>query len=136
MAIQWVPTFAEAHSGAPASFSCAAVPHANPADTAFYQFGFQWNMDAIHAPEAWALTTGSDDIRVGVLDTGGSPTHLDLTGKYDQSVCKNFTFQFDLNTGIQIGPLDPADWQDRHFHGTHVSGTIAGNSIGVAAVAP
>ena len=41
-------------------------------------FGLQWNMTQIDVPEAHAVTTGSPDVVVGVLDSGISSTHPDL----------------------------------------------------------
>src|SRR5262245_45074472 len=32
--------------------------------------GLLWNLERIHAPEAWQVTTGAQAIKVGVADTG------------------------------------------------------------------
>lgn len=98
------------------------VHNINPSDAFFYDL-YQWDMKRINVADAWHHATG-DGIRVGILDTGGSPTHLDLAGKYDEPACRNFTSP------------NPADWEDRHFHGTHVAGTVSTNNIGIAGVAP
>ncbi|MCB2204997.1 S8 family serine peptidase [bacterium] len=121
---KWVPSLAEATKGIPQSIS-NPVASGDPWNAAFY--GDQWGLVQIDAMSAWNVTTGSSDIRVGVLDTGGSPDHQDLAGKYDLAACRNFS---------PSNPGNPADWQDRHFHGTHVAGTISTNNIGVAGVAP
>jgi thermitase len=63
----------------------------------------------IDAPEAWALSTGSD-VKVAVIDTGIDATHPDLAGK----VAGGYDY---VN-----GDTNPAD---DHSHGTHVAGTIA-----------
>ena len=41
-------------------------------------FGLQWDMTQINTPAANAVTTGSPDVVVGVLDSGISSTHPDL----------------------------------------------------------
>ena len=119
---KWVPTFLEATKGVPQAMSNPAAS-GDPWDAGF--FGIQWGLTQIDAMSAWNVTTGSSDIRVGILDTGGSPDHQDLAGKYDLAACRNFS-----PSG------GPNDWQDRHFHGTHVAGTVSTNNIGVAGVAP
>jgi len=63
----------------------------------------------IDAPEAWAISTGSD-VKVAVIDTGIDYTHIDLAGK--------FAGGYDFVNG-------DSDPMDDHGHGTHVSGTIA-----------
>eukprot|EP00927_Polykrikos_kofoidii_P077434 TRINITY_DN74372_c0_g1_i1.p1 TRINITY_DN74372_c0_g1~~TRINITY_DN74372_c0_g1_i1.p1 ORF type:complete len:470 (+),score=59.66 TRINITY_DN74372_c0_g1_i1:127-1536(+) len=103
---------------------------------------------SIHAPEAWAETTGntSASIIVGVMDTGIDYRHVDLrdrmwsnpneipgngidddgNGIVDDVHGANFA----MNDG---DPMDDA----RSSHGTHVAGTIAAtgdNDIGVTGV--
>jgi thermitase len=64
----------------------------------------------IDAPEAWAISTGSVNVKVAVIDSGLDYTHPDLAAKYAGG--DDFIF----NDG------DP---MDDHGHGTHVAGTIA-----------
>ncbi len=44
------------------------------------QFGGTVDAD-IDAPEAWQITQGSSNIKVGIIDTGVETSHPDLTGK-------------------------------------------------------
>src|SRR6185295_183905 len=45
--------------------------HAAPeADSNDPEAGMLWGMKAIHAPEAWAISTGSKDVIVAISDTG------------------------------------------------------------------
>ena len=88
-------------------------------------FGSQWNLPAIHAPEAWDITRGTAAIKVAVVDTGVDCGHPDLQGQ-----CAAQVNYVDSNSG----PI-----QDDNGHGTHVAGIIAAvmnNLIGVAGVAP
>ena len=64
----------------------------------------------IDAPEAWAISRGSSNVTVAVIDTGVDYTHPDLAANYAGG--HDFVF----------GDGDP---MDDHGHGTHVAGTIA-----------
>jgi len=64
----------------------------------------------LDAPEAWAISTGSQAVKVAVIDSGIDYTHPDLAG--------NYAGGFDFYTG-------DSDPMDDHGHGTHVAGTIA-----------
>ncbi|MBE0644055.1 MAG: S8 family serine peptidase [Bacteroidetes bacterium] len=94
-------------------------------DAEFYDI--QWGLQEIGVGAAWNVTRGSRAVRVGILDTGISPDHVDLMGKYDLDASMNFSAS---------NPSDPKDYIDRHYHGTHVSALIASNNLGVASVAP
>ena len=83
-----------------------------------------WGMEAINAPEAWDISTGSDDVYVVVIDSGVDYTHSDLAANYSHTYSRNFT------SGKINNP-------DDHGHGTHVSGIIGAigdNAEGVAGV--
>lgn len=91
----------------------------------------QWDMDLIRAAEAHAVSTGSRDVVVGVLDSGIDPTHPDLVGALDPA----------LSAGCTTGVADPARaaWSPTtSAHGTHVAGVIAAadDGLGTTGVAP
>lgn len=102
-----------------------ATSVAAPESAEFY--GIQWGLQQIRAAEAWRVTRGSGAVRVGILDTGISPDHVDLAGKYDLDASVNLSAS---------NAADRRDFIDRHYHGTHVSALVASNSRGVAGVAP
>jgi hypothetical protein len=91
-----------------------------------------WGVALINAASAWATTMPAnygEGVKVGILDTGGDPTHEDLV----------YAGGFDAVLGSAL----PADWNDNLAvcggHGTHVAGTIAaqrGNGLGYVGVAP
>lgn len=79
----------------------------------------------IDAPEAWAITTGSDAVMVAVVDTGIAYNHPDLD---DGRV------RTDIDVDLVNNDLDAMDDNE---HGTHVAGIIAAetnNATGVAGV--
>jgi hypothetical protein len=85
---------------------------ASPNDPIFISPG-QWNLQVINAAQAWDKTTGSTNIKVGILDNGCYSTHEDLSGK------------------IVGGDTKRGD------HGTRVAGVIGAktnNGIGIASL--
>jgi subtilisin family serine protease len=94
-------------------------------------FSRQWDMTQIGVPEAHAVTTGSPNVVVGVLDSGISSTHPDLATQIAK----------DKSTSCIGGVTNTAEaaWNPTTSdHGTHVAGTIAAaiNGVGVTGVAP
>ncbi len=87
-------------------------------------FPDQWNLPAIHAPEAWDVTQGTSAIKVAVVDTGVDCGHLDLQGQ--------------CTVQVNYVNYDPGPIQDDNGHGTRVAGIIAArtnNDIGIAGIA-
>ncbi|MCA9706310.1 MAG: peptidase S8, partial [Myxococcales bacterium] len=102
-------------------------PRFEPNDPMFH---LQWHMEQIHAPQAWAKTTGKGVV-VAVIDTGvawkdgkGVRQLPDLAGT-------EFVAGESFINGLPEG-------LDDHAHGSHVAGTIAqttNNELGVTGVA-
>ena len=132
MVARWVPTLDEAHAtvaDAALALAPAATPK-SPLTAAFYLAGLQWDMQQIHADQAWTQgRTGIPSVRVAILDTGLDPDHIDENGTViDQATSTYFV--------PSVSPDGGPRWIDDHFHGTHVGGTVTTNNIGTAGVAP
>ncbi len=114
-----------------------------------------WLPDAdIDAPEAWDVTVGSQDVVVGLIDSGVNHQHPDLVSKIwanpgetgagretngvdddGNGFVDDFRgWDFSRDDGTPEGDNDPMDVLG---HGTHTGGTVAAagdNSIGVVGV--
>ncbi|WP_285665572.1 S8 family serine peptidase [Actinorhabdospora filicis] len=77
----------------------------------------QWQLDALHARDAWALSTGRGAI-VAVVDSGVDKYHVDLRGK----VLPGADFVESADGSGGDGSFDPVG------HGTSVAALIAGNN--------
>ncbi|MDF3059312.1 MAG: hypothetical protein K0R17_3527 [Rariglobus sp.] len=98
----------------------------------------------IDAPEAWDITTGSRNVRVGVIDTGIDYTHPDLAANMWTNPGEIAGNGIDDDNNGYIDDLHGWDFvnndanpMDDHYHGTHVAGTIGAvgnNATGVAGV--
>ena len=104
------------------------VEVANPPNSGDDDFAFdlQWNMDAIDAPEAWAIGARGRGARVAVIDDGVDPTHPDLVGR--------------VRGDLSISFVPGQSWDDpaSAVHGTAVASVIAAsdNGTGLIGVAP
>lgn len=88
------------------------------------------DMTQIKADQAWAVTTGSASVKVGILDTGVDDQHQDLAPNFNAADSVSCAYgKPDTRTGA---------WRDVGTHGTHVAGTVAAakNGKGVIGVAP
>ncbi|MEU9027265.1 S8 family serine peptidase [Streptomyces sp. NPDC048383] len=88
------------------------------------------DMTQIKADQAWAVTTGSATVKVGILDTGVDDQHQDLAPNFNAADSASCAYgKADARSG---------SWRDVGTHGTHVAGTVAAakNGKGVIGVAP
>lgn len=90
----------------------------------------QWWAQRIASPEAHAITGGSPEVTVAVIDTGVDASHRDLDDNVDASRSASCT------SGAPN--QDPAAWNDDSGHGTNVAGVIAAeaNGRGIVGIAP
>lgn len=109
------------------SMAQAAYAMATPVVPSAFQIsaGTPWGISAVKAPQAWGAANYGQGARVAVLDTGIDKTHPSLRDNFEAG--QDFT-------GLSAGD----DVTDTVGHGTHVSGTIAGemDSFGFTGVAP
>ncbi len=107
----------------------------------------QWGLTAIQAPQAWALTQGSPEVVIAVIDTGVNFRHPDLQGNIwiNQAEAEGREGGDDDHNGYvdDIHGWDFADNDnqplDTDSHGTHVAGIIGAvtdNALGIAGVCP
>ena len=102
-----------------------ASPNPNEIDTTLDS---QWGLEAIQASEAWAISTGTNVIKVGVLDTGIDTTHPDLSNR----ICRE-----NLHCNLWYPTYDMSKTSVGYYdqHGTLVSGIICGeNNSGISGV--
>lgn len=89
-----------------------------------------WGIEFLYNNSAITSTSGGAGINVAVLDTGVLKTHPDLARRVKQ--CKDF-----INPRF---PVRDGSCDDKHGHGTHVSGIILADAgadkLGVYGVAP
>lgn len=106
----------------------AKPPRLEPDDPMFH---YQWHMEQVRAPEAWASSTRGEGAIVAVIDTGVAwRTEAGIRQLPDLKQTK-FTSGESFVAGAPSG-------LDDHAHGSHVAGTIAqstDNGIGVTGVA-
>jgi serine protease len=123
-------------------FRARAFGGTPPVDDPLYQYQ-AWHYELIRCPQAWAATTGSNQVRVAVIDTGRR-LHPDLDPNTDTAGVE-FDFISDPQIAADGGGRDGDAFDEgdgtgvspSSFHGTHVAGTIGargGDAFGVCGV--
>lgn len=140
---QWISpnlrtSLEDALAGSPRPMG-GAMPMGMPMDPddEFWTKKEQFNLTLTRFPEAWAVTTGSDDVHIAVVDTGMQVSHPDLAPRVS-----SFGYDFIADAasagdgdGIDADPSEPDDFDIFFFHGTYCGGVAAAvtnNKIGVA----
>ena len=93
-----------------------AAPNPTPTN-----YNNQWGLrgaNGISAEAAWDITTGSNAVRVGVIDTGIQGNHPDLVNRVNVGLSRDFTI---------ASPHTVTTVTDGGEHGTHVAGIIGAN---------
>ncbi len=110
------------------------------------QFGSQYALDRIHAPEAWDISTGGQTVQgheivVAVLDDGFDLGHSDIIFWKNQSEIPSNSLDDDENGYVDDydgwNALDESANLASLQHGTHVSGIIGAtgnNNNGISGV--
>ena len=99
--------------------------------TGYEYNAYNWYKNSLSLVEAWqgADTLGSDDVVVGVIDTGVNENHLDI---------KDNMWSDDENHHGYNGINDTYDISDTNSHGSNVAGIIGmeSNAFGYAGISP
>lgn len=107
----------------------ASLEISDEIDAAAASQSIPWGIKAIYNDNNLSQTSGGNNIRIAVLDTGVNIKHADLY--YNAEQCKDFTQAAALVNGTCV---------DNQGHGTHVAGTALGEGgddrRGVYGVAP
>jgi subtilisin family serine protease len=126
-------------------------------------YGSQWYLPRIGAPQAWGTTTGSTNVVVAIFDTGVDYNHPDLAAnmwrnpgesgldpqghdKATNGIDDDGNGYVDDVYGINVleasgDPMDTGVWispsTNRTYHGTHVAGfvgAVGNNGVGIAGI--
>lgn len=91
------------------------------------KYNYQWHLPKIAAPVAWDTVTGSNNVKVCVIDSGARIDHPDLAA----NIIKGW------NTMKSESDPEFVNYNDTLGHGTHVAGltaAVGNNARGVSGV--
>jgi lantibiotic leader peptide-processing serine protease len=112
-------------------FADATAAPASPTSAPFYPR--QWNMRAVFADQAWAAGyIGSNDVVVGILDTGIDYLHPELAGLVDLARSKSFVPDEDVIVEQRYPGRNPVT--DLLYHGTAVASIVASNATQLSGI--
>lgn len=110
-------------------------------------FSQQWSHQVTNIEQAWRITQGNPDVKIGIIDTGVDPTHPDLANNlltgYDFVDIDTTNYKSIYGTSCLLPGEDytqpDKNCADYNGHGTHCAGIAAAvgdNNIGIKGVAP
>ena len=97
----------------------------------------QWGLNGtcgINANKTWNITTGSNRVLVGIIDTGIDGHHPDLINNINEDLHRDYV---DTPLMSNVRKIDKEDLEDLNGHGTHVAGIVGAqgnNNIGISGV--
>lgn len=117
-----------------------------PNDPNFSQ-NFQWGLIKINAIDAWDISTGNNQVRVGIVDNAFDLNHSEISLMVYNNMAENPTNQIDDDWNGYLDDrrgYDVADWDNNLIgpsnawsHGTHNFGIICSrtnNNNGIASI--
>lgn len=96
--------------------TCLAQSNEQILSTTLYENYIQ-SFELAKIEEAWSISTGSQEVKVGIMDTGVSSSVEHYSSNYDSNL--GATFTDDLNDSYNV---------DEYGHGSYIAGIIGANT--------